>query len=204
MSLPAPLQAVRESLLPIEGVERHEHAGRRAAVLILLYSRGGRATFALTQRPDTLSRHPGQISLPGGMAESQDPSLWHTAVRETEEELGLKSGRIVPLGRLHDVRTRVSDSVITPFVAWNPVVPRFHPDGREVSEILETPLDWLLDEESIQEEDWTLRGSLYRVAFFQFHKRAVWGITAIILDDFRSRLTPVSGPVRPGSVRPVV
>src|SRR5579872_3468706 len=91
VKLPSPLQDLSRELLPVEYEVPREVRGRRAAVLILLYPRNGVTSFALTVRPDTLSRHPGQISLPGGMAEPHDRSLWDTAVRETQEELGFMS-----------------------------------------------------------------------------------------------------------------
>ena len=180
-----------------------EARGRRAAVLILLYPRNGVTSFALTVRPDTLSRHPGQISLPGGMAEPHDRSLWDTAVRETQEELGFMSGRVVPLGRLDDVRVRVGDSVITPFVGWNPVSPRFRPDQNEVAEVLEIPLETLLHPSAVEEGTWELRGSQWLVSFYRLQDRVVWGITGLILSDFHRRLCAEQPVVRPGSVRPI-
>jgi 8-oxo-dGTP pyrophosphatase MutT (NUDIX family) len=203
MKLPDFLQQLSASLWPLEHAAPGESGTRRAAVLVLFYPRGERITFALTVRPDTLSRHPGQISLPGGMAEPYDATLWDTAVRETQEELGLLPGRVVPLGRLDDVKGRVGDSIITPFVGWNPVPPRFKPDAREVAEVLEVPLETLLHPDSVEEETWDLRGSQWQVAFYRLSDRVVWGITGLILSDLHSRLEVGTRAVRPGSVRPI-
>jgi 8-oxo-dGTP pyrophosphatase MutT (NUDIX family) len=137
------------------------------------------------------------------MAESCDATLWDTAVRETQEELGLLSGRVVPMGRLNDVKLRVDQNVITPFVGWNPVPPRFKPDRNEVAEVLEVPLQSLLHPDSVEEETWELRGSQWHVAFYRLSDRVVWGITGLILSDFHNRLEAAERGVRPGSVRPV-
>jgi 8-oxo-dGTP pyrophosphatase MutT (NUDIX family) len=203
MKLPSLLQELSGSLLPIEHDSPRGIQRRRAAVLILLYPRDDIISFALTVRPDTLSRHPGQISLPGGMAESCDATLWDTALRETREELGLSTGRVVPLGRLDDVKVRIDENIITPFVGWNPVPPRFTPDRNEVAEVLEIPLQSLLHPGAIEEETWELRGSQWQVAFYRLSDRVVWGITALILGDLHNRLEAGAHTVRPGSVCPV-
>lgn len=203
MKLPPFLQALGGALLPLEHTEARAAGVRRAAVMVLLYPRHERVTFALTVRPDTLSRHPGQVSLPGGMAEPCDATLWDTAVRETQEELGMLPGRVVLLGRLDDVNERVGENVITPFVGWNPVPPRFKPDRREVAEVLEIPLQSLLHPDSIEEETWELRGSQWQVTFYRLGDRVVWGITGLILSDFHNRLEVGVRAVRPGSVRPI-
>jgi len=203
VKLPSFLQELRGSLLPIEHRPPWEIQRRRAAVLILLYPRDELINFALTVRPDTLSRHPGQISLPGGMAEPGDVTLWETAMRETQEELGVSTGRIVPLGRLDDVKVRIEENVITPFVGWNPVPPRFKPDRNEVAEVVEIPLQSLLHPGAIDEETWELRGSQWQVAFYRLSDRVVWGITGLILSDFHTRLEAGARAIRPGSVRPV-
>jgi hypothetical protein len=124
-------------------------------------------------------------------------------VRETREELGLMPGRVVPLGRLDDVDVRVSDSVITPFVGWNPVPPRFTPDHNEVAEVLEVPLESLLHPDAVEEETWDLRGGRWKVSFYRLSDHAVWGITGLILSDLHRRLQSEQPLVRPGSVRPV-
>jgi 8-oxo-dGTP pyrophosphatase MutT (NUDIX family) len=201
--LPPRLRDLALSLLPVEHEVFPDARVRRAAVLVLLYPRHDRITFALTVRPDTLARHPGQISLPGGMAEPYDANLWETAVRETQEELGLMPGRVVPLGRLDDVPVRVGDSVVTPFVGWNPMPPRFRPDHNEVAEVLEVPLESLLHPNAVEEETWDLRGSQWLVSFYRLSDRVVWGITGLILSDLHHRLVADHPPVRPGSVRPV-
>lgn len=189
--------------MPVDVTTAPVTAWRRAAVLVLLYERENELYFPLTQRPETISRHPGQISLPGGMFELEDAGLWETALRETYEELGIPVEGIVPVGRLDDVTVRVGDSVITPFVGWHPAVPALRPDPSEVAEVLEVPLESLLHPESIEEELWELRGQHWRVAFYRLENRVVWGITGAILSDLHDRLEAGERAVRPGTVRPL-
>ena len=203
MRRPDFLTELSAALLPLEHPAPGAGSARRAAVLVLLYPRAGQVHVVLTLRPNTLARHPGQISLPGGMVEAGDGTLWNTAVREAREELGLLPGRVVPLGRLLDVGSRTGESTITPFVGWNPVSPRFKPDRSEVAEILEVPLHTLLDPGALEEEVWELRGSPWRVAFYRLGRQAVWGITGSILSDLHDRLQAGSRTLRAGTVQPV-
>jgi 8-oxo-dGTP pyrophosphatase MutT (NUDIX family) len=173
-------------------------------VLVLLFPRGSEVTFILTARPNTLAHHAGQISLPGGVAEPGDVDLWHTALRETQEELGIRTGRVRPLGQLDSVSLTVSNYVIAPFVGWNPLPPVLRPDPGEVAECIEVPLSRLFDPLAVQEEKWELRGDVWYVCFFRLDDRIVWGATARILADLASRLHQpgFSEPLIPGSVRP--
>jgi 8-oxo-dGTP pyrophosphatase MutT (NUDIX family) len=175
---------------------------RQSAVLILLYPRHGVAHFVLTKRPDTMTRHAGQISLPGGVREDVDASLWDTAVRETSEEIGLLPGRLVPLGRLEAHHLHVSNYVIHPFVAWNPVRPRFRIHPGEVDDLLEVPVDRLLDPEAVLEDCWEFRERQWLVTFYRFGDRDVWGATAHILAGLARSLQASldHGPRPPGTV----
>jgi len=208
MTTPRELLSLQRRLLPIEHeeiVDTQDGTGpRRASVLILLHPVQSEPHFVLTLRPQTLARHPGQIALPGGAAEPRDQSAWHTAVRESEEEIGLQSDRLQPLGRLPMFYVRASNYSIAPFVAWNPVTPSLQPDPREVAEMFHVPLSMLMDPGAIEAETWNLRGQLYQVTFYRFGDHRIWGATARILNDLAERLDPLrprpSPP--PGSVVP--
>lgn len=201
------LRLLRESLLPhdspIDAPGKAGEGRRVAAVLILLYPRQGEVFFLLTRRPDTLTRHAGQISLPGGAAEPQDTSPWETALRETREELGIRTGRIRPLGRLPETWVQASQYLVVPFVGWSPVAPLVRPDAREVAEVIEAPLEALLDEATVEEEVWQFRGSHWHVTYYRLGGQQVWGATGRILSDFASRLRRSEREVLPGSIRPI-
>lgn len=162
---------------------------KEAGVLILLYSENDELNFLLTRRTETVALHKGQISLPGGMREDGE-SLAGTALRETMEELGVDHAHVEILGEpLTPVYIPVSEFWVTAFVghASDNLTLRIQQD--EVVEILQVPLRTLLDEASVREEDWTIRGSAARVPFFYLYGHKVWGATAMILSEFKEILT---------------
>ena len=206
MKLPASIAHLPSTLLPVSDplVESRPNA-RESAVLLLLYPRDSQIYLVLTRRPDSMPRHAGQISLPGGVHEEEDETLWHTALREAREEIGLRTGRVAALGRLTSYDLRHGGFVIHPFVAWSPVAPRFRVHHREVAEIIELSLECLLDASAILEETWSLRDKSWLVTFYRFDGRDVWGATASILTDLALRINAGRdlGPWPPGSVREV-
>ncbi len=203
MSLPSALSHLPEALLPLDDVSGSSE-GRQSAVLLLLYPHEERIHFVLTRRPDTLARHAGQISLPGGVREAQDNSLMATALREAQEEIGVETDTLVLLGRLHPYQLNVSGYLIHPYVAWSAGRPSFHPDPHEVAELIEVPMEQLLDPNLVLEEVWEIRNGRWLVTFYRFGPHTVWGATATILGDFASRLESslASRLHPPGSVRP--
>src|ERR687888_2153791 len=90
---------------------------RKASVLILLYPRSGEDYVIFTRRTDTVEHHKGQISLPGGSQDPTDPDAVYTALRETQEELGIDPDFLEVVTTLNDVYVPVSGFVITPVVA---------------------------------------------------------------------------------------
>src|SRR4051812_47650322 len=124
---------------------------RKAAVLILFYPRGGEDYVVFTRRTDTVEHHKGQISLPGGSQDATDPDMVYTALRETQEELGVEPEHIEVIASLRDVYVPVSGFVITPVVARlkkdilrGEII--FRPNEDEVAELIEVPLDALRDD----------------------------------------------------------
>jgi 8-oxo-dGTP pyrophosphatase MutT (NUDIX family) len=158
----------------------------------------------LTVRLDTLTHHPGQISLPGGRRDAGDTSTWETALREANEEIALRTGRVRPVGRLHAFPTVVSDHLVVPFVGWSPVTPRLRRNPAEVAEVLDVPLGVITDRSTVREEIWVLRGREVVVTYFDIAGHPVWGVTGRILSDLATRVDPSIdfGPYPPGSVRP--
>jgi 8-oxo-dGTP pyrophosphatase MutT (NUDIX family) len=185
--------ALERSLRGRRPVELDE-PGRRAAVLLVLYDRGERPHLLLTKRTDTVPSHPGQISLPGGVAEPGDGSLERTALRETEEEVGLTSSRLRVVAELDDVATMVSSFIVRPFVAVaeGPVAPM--PSDAEVARILEIPLIELL------RADDALPAAPAPLALrYPLDGEDVWGATARILRNFcRALRDALDGPAHRG------
>jgi 8-oxo-dGTP pyrophosphatase MutT (NUDIX family) len=161
---------------------------REAGVLILLFPTLAGLDFFLTRRTETVETHKGQISLPGG-AQEPGESLQETALREAAEELGIDAKCVEILdGPLTPVYIPVSGFRATPFVGFTPARPDVNAASSEVLEIIETPLDTILDEASLREEEWNLRGYLGTVPFFEIGGHKVWGATAMMLGEFAEML----------------
>ena len=148
-----------------------------ASVLFPIVLRPGEPTVLLTQRTAHLRDHPGQISFPGGRAEPHDPSPAHTALRETEEEVGLLPAHIEIAGYLPEYRTSTGFRV-TPVVAM--VTPPFdlHPDPFEVAEVFEVPLAFLLDPVNHRQHSLHYRGRLRSYYAMPYGDYFIWGATA--------------------------
>ncbi|WP_038495494.1 CoA pyrophosphatase [Janthinobacterium agaricidamnosum] len=152
----------------------------RAAVLVPLVMRSGGLTVLLTRRTAHLSSHAGQISFPGGRSEAFDSSPCDTALRETEEEVGLARGHVEVIGRLPDYLTGTGFCV-TPVVGL--VAPPFElsADPSEVDEIFEVPLAFLMNGAHHQRLSAELpagRRSFYAMPYERFY---IWGATAGML-----------------------
>ena len=167
--------------------------GRVAAVLILVYAASENASFeesklVLTKRQATLSKHASQISFPGGRQDDGE-SLKETALRETEEEIGVPRSRIEIVGQLNPVYIPPTDFTVTPFVGWHPLQPHFVRSEDEVEQIIEAPLSQLVDPNTLVFEDvesqteGTIKVPLYRLGPHQ-----VWGATAIMLGELIERI----------------
>ena len=155
---------------------------RRAAVLVPLVRRGSGLTVLLTQRTDHLASHAGQVSFPGGRAEEFDSSPIETALRETEEEIGLHRRHIEILGVLPDYVTG-SAYRVTPVVGL--VTPPFElaADPNEVAEIFEVPLAFLMDGMHHQRMSFELPEGAGRRSFYAmpYERFFIWGATAGML-----------------------
>jgi len=164
---------------------------KEAGVLILLFPGEHGLNFFLTLRTDTVETHQGQISLPGGAQEAGE-SLAQTALREAREELSCQDAIIeVFPDPLTPVYIPVSGFRVTPFVAFTPTRPQVTPEPGEVIEIIETPLELIVDEKNIVEEVWEIRGFKAVVPFFSINGHKVWGATAMVLGEFTEMLRQV-------------
>jgi 8-oxo-dGTP pyrophosphatase MutT (NUDIX family) len=143
--------------------------------------------LVLTRRTEHLSRHPGEISFPGGLAHDEDPDLAATALRETHEELGLPPDAVELLGALPPVHTFVSAILIVPFVGVVSGTPAFEPSEAEIAEVLAYTIDDLTAAETTVE--WPRDGHVYRgFAYPMGDGNTIWGATASILHQLIERL----------------
>ncbi len=164
------------------------HAGpapataRSAAVVLLLYQHAGAWCVPLTVRPEHLTNHAGQVSLPGGLVEPGETTA-AASLRELEEELGVAAREVTLLGTLSPLYLYVSDFLITPHVAAATNRPLFQPSEFEVAEILEMPLAMLADGSPPER----VRRGFKELQFYapakQLNGHEVWGATAMILSE---------------------
>lgn len=161
---------------------------RPASVLVPLVEREPGLTVLLTQRTADLPSHAGQISFPGGRWQQSDADTVATALRETEEEVGLVPERIDVVGRLDTYLTGTGFSV-TPVVGF--VRPPFElrPDPREVADIFEVPLAFFLDPAHHELRSAIWAGRERRFYVMPYENRYIWGATAGMLKNLYDVLT---------------
>jgi 8-oxo-dGTP pyrophosphatase MutT (NUDIX family) len=173
------------------------HAGpapfdaRHAAVTLLLFKRDGRWHVPLTERPQTLTRHCGQISLPGGSIDAGETSE-QAALRELAEELGVQQS-VELVGRLADCYIYASNFLVIPWIAATKSEPLWRPHDREVQRIFELPLETLFDDSAIGETTIT-RGPLnFHAPCISVSNTCVWGATSVILGELADVLSKLAG-----------
>lgn len=151
-----------------------------AAVLVPVVARAGEVNLLFTQRTEHLSAHAGQISFPGGRVEAQDASRIDTALRETEEEIGLARRHVQVLGALPDYELGTGFR-ITPVVGWIQAPFETRPDPYEVADIFEIPLAHFLDTARYQRLEYDFNGRHRHYVAIPYQGRYIWGATAGML-----------------------
>jgi 8-oxo-dGTP pyrophosphatase MutT (NUDIX family) len=154
-----------------------------AAVMVPLVNRHSELHVLLTQRTAHLNDHAGQISFPGGRVDAMDASREETALRETEEEIGLPRSRIMVLGRLPEYEIPTGFR-ITPIVGW--IEPPFDLalDAFEVACAFEAPLSHFLDPERYERREYDYDGRHRHYMAIPYEGRYIWGATAGMLYSF--------------------
>ena len=161
---------------------------RPAAVLVPLVRREPGITVLLTQRTEDMPSHAGQIAFPGGRKQQEDADAKATALRETEEEVGLSRTFVQVIGAVDPYRTGTGYE-ITPVVGI--VTPGFtiHADPREVADVFEVPLEHFLDEVNHQISSRQYQGRERRYYAMPYGERYIWGATAGMLKNLHFILT---------------
>ena len=157
----------------------------QASVLIAILNYGKfieSPELIYTQRSSHLSTHSGEVSFPGGKADESDPSLFGTALRESNEEMNLDSKDVTKLGKLNYLISRHKIEV-NPFVASIDQPQKLKPN-EEIQEIFTVPLDFLLDPANIKRETIERQGGVWQVPTWTIKDQKIWGLTAMITVNF--------------------
>jgi 8-oxo-dGTP pyrophosphatase MutT (NUDIX family) len=175
-------------LAPEEALALEAHGGIKAAVLIPLYLEAGRLVAVFTKRHSDLRRHAGEISFPGGR---RDPGedLLQTALREAEEEIGLRRELVTIVGALPPTPTVVTNYAVYPFVGMIEAGGRFQPNPMEVDSVVELGLPELVA--GFERKRLIRRGVPIKTGTYTVGGHFIWGATARILASLLERLRPV-------------
>ncbi len=158
-----------------------------AAVLVPIVERGGGLTVLLTKRADHLHDHAGQISFPGGRVEASDKNAIDTALRETEEEVGIPRSMIEVVGQLEPYRTGTGFR-ISPVVGFVDPDYTLQIDKFEVAEVFEVPLDFVFDPANHERRSAVFKNVERHYYVLPYEDRNIWGATAGMLVGFYTRV----------------
>jgi 8-oxo-dGTP pyrophosphatase MutT (NUDIX family) len=154
-----------------------------AAVLIPLFFDQEQCHTLFTERSDEVNFHKGQICFPGGTRELSDANPLQTALRETEEEIGLKAEDVEIFGELDDSITSTG-YLISPFVAFIPYPYPFKADRKEVKKIFFVPLSALMNEANFRQDYQIINGESLHLYYYNYGEEVIWGATARIVKQF--------------------
>lgn len=160
---------------------------KQAAVLIPLVEREGSLNMILTQRAFHLKHHPGQVSFPGGKVELTDDSLASTALRETEEEIGIEQSKIQLLGAIPPLIT-TSGFHVTPYIGLVSDTLTLTIDSNEVEKCFEIPCAFILNEGSFSKQYLTANKQRHFTYCCAYQNNLVWGATAQMIINLQQHL----------------
>lgn len=160
---------------------------RPAAVLVPITERDGALHMLLTERTHDLPDHPGQVAFPGGSYEADDPDLEFTALRESDEEVGMHPSQVQVAGYL-PAQAVITGFAVLPVVGFYP--PDFEPriDTREVGAVFEVPLDFLRDTNNLVRIDRERDGIVLPTYEYSYDGHRIWGATALMIRQFMAIL----------------
>lgn len=187
---PLPAPGTVGDVLTISPGDRPGFDARTAAVLVALFEEAGEARVVLTRRSPALRSHRGEVSFPGGRIDDGEDAV-AAALREADEEIGLRPGSATVAGWLHPVMTFASGSHITPVVATLATRPRLRASPAEVDRVFDVALADLAADGVFHEERWSVPGrpvpvspdGSFPVWFFEAADETIWGATARMLTE---------------------
>ena len=164
-----------------------KRALRPAAVMILIMNKEGEANVLLTKRTEKVGTHKGQMALPGGGYDKSDGDFLRTALRETEEEVGVRSADVDVLGRFDDFISIAGFHVLSYIgVITHPYEYAINRD--EIEDYVEVPLSIFANREFTKVQQVEFEGHMYNVYHYYYKNFEIWGMTARILTDFAAKI----------------
>lgn len=156
---------------------------RESAVLILFYPSDNQVFIPLILRPQYDGVHGGQMAFPGGRAEKEDEHLERTALREAQEEIGVRVSDVTVLGKLTKLFIPPSNFYVQPVVGFMTHKPDFYPDPKEVDKVIEITLENLKNPKIIGRKTIFVRGLEVDTPFYEILNTTVWGATAMMVSE---------------------
>lgn len=156
---------------------------RESAVLILFYPSENQIFIPLILRPQYDGVHGGQMAFPGGRAEKEDENLIRTALREAQEEIGVRVSDVKVLGELTKLYIPPSNFYVQPVVGYMTHKPDFYPDPREVDKVIQISLSEINNPVIIGRKTLFVRGVEIDTPFYNIKETTVWGATAMMISE---------------------
>ena len=160
-----------------------KNEAKPAAVLLLLYPNNSKVYFYLTKRTESLKYHKGQISLPGGSKEYNE-TLLETALRETQEEIGINKHEISILGKITPLFIPVTGFMVNPFIGYILNEPKTKLDTIEVAEIISVNIQDLINNDILITHR-QINVKNMHIPYFNLNNHQVWGATSMVLSEFK-------------------
>ena len=185
----APIERLRE--LKRKAIEAQN--ARRAGVMVLFYpDLKAQTRFALILRKTYKGMHSAQIGFPGGSFEPQDTDLKATALRETEEEIGVDPTRVEVIKELTHVYIPPSNFYVHPYMGLTTHTPEFKLQSSEVEDLLEVDLPQFMSDDQLTHRVLTTSyATQIKVPAFELNGHIVWGATAMMLNEVRELLKQI-------------
>jgi len=158
---------------------------KSAAVLLPIFFKNGEAHLLFTKRTDYVEHHKGQISFPGGSRDLEDVDLKTTALRETEEEVGISNKDVEVIGQT-DIFLTNTHFLVTPFVGFYKYPYPYQINEDEISRLIEVPLLHFFNEEIFEVKSYEREGYNWLVHFYHYGDDMIWGVTGFLMSNFLS------------------
>lgn len=170
-----------------ERILKHHKPLKKAAVLIPLVISDDGINVIFTERALHLRHHPGQVSFPGGKHENSDDDTQHTALRETEEEIGILQTQVNVIGKLPCIST-ISGFTVTPYLGFVDNQYNIVIDKQEVRSVFQVPLSYLLNRNNFHKQYLIANKQRNYTYCIAYQNRLIWGATAQIIFDLQTHL----------------